>query len=130
MTAPNVTFGWVLTPSAPAHLADQFGGPSGLTAKLIADDRAFIEKLPAPFSTLWVEDHFQWGADPTLEAFTTMTYFATLYPAFRMGSIVLGQSYRNPALTAKMAATLQVFTGGRVILRLGAGWKQDEYAAD
>jgi alkanesulfonate monooxygenase SsuD/methylene tetrahydromethanopterin reductase-like flavin-dependent oxidoreductase (luciferase family) len=46
-----------------------------------------------------------------------------------MGSIVLGQSYRNPALTAKMASTLQVLTGGRFILGLGAGWKEDEYAA-
>jgi len=83
----------------------------------------------APFTTLWVEDHLQWGDNPTLEAFTTMAYFAALYPRLRMGSIVLGQSYRNPALTAKMAATLQALTGGRFILGLGAGWKQDEYAA-
>ena len=46
-----------------------------------------------------------------------------------MGPIVLGQSYRNPALLALMAATLQTLSGGRFIMGIGAGWKEDEYLA-
>jgi alkanesulfonate monooxygenase SsuD/methylene tetrahydromethanopterin reductase-like flavin-dependent oxidoreductase (luciferase family) len=42
---------------------------------------------------------------------------------------VLGQSYRNPALTAKMAANMQLLTKGNFILGIGAGWKEDEYRA-
>jgi alkanesulfonate monooxygenase SsuD/methylene tetrahydromethanopterin reductase-like flavin-dependent oxidoreductase (luciferase family) len=129
MAADAVTFGWVIRPSAPSSGATGPRGASEVTAGLLTDDRAFIEALPSQFTTLWVEDHFQWGDNPTLECFTTMTHFAALYPKFRMGSIVLGQGYRNPALTAKMAATLQALTGGRFILGLGAGWKQDEYEA-
>ncbi len=129
MANDSVTFGWVVRPSTPVSGATDAAEATRLTAALLAQDRTFIEALPPAFTTLWVEDHFQWDANPTLEAFTTMSYFAALYPHLRMGSIVLGQSYRNPALTAKMAATLQALTGGRFILGLGAGWKQDEYAA-
>jgi alkanesulfonate monooxygenase SsuD/methylene tetrahydromethanopterin reductase-like flavin-dependent oxidoreductase (luciferase family) len=58
-----------------------------------------------------------------------MTYLAAQYVHFQVGSLVLCQSYRNPALLAKMTATLQFLTGGRYIAGIGAGWKQDEYAA-
>ncbi len=129
MADDGVTFGWVIRPSTDVAGAEDTRGAGAVTTALLEQDRAFIEALPAQFTTLWVEDHFQWGVNPTLEAFTTMAYFAALYPQLRMGSIVLGQSYRNPALTAKMAATLQALTGGRFILGLGAGWKQDEYEA-
>ena len=47
----------------------------------------------------------------------------------KFGSIVISQSYRNPALLAKMGATLQSHSDGRFVLGLGAGWKQDEYLA-
>jgi len=77
MTRDGVTFGWVLRPSTPATGARDAGGASGLTAALLAQDRAFIEALPPPFTTLWVEDHLQWDANPTLEAFTTMASFAS-----------------------------------------------------
>jgi alkanesulfonate monooxygenase SsuD/methylene tetrahydromethanopterin reductase-like flavin-dependent oxidoreductase (luciferase family) len=129
MAGDAVTFGWVVRPSTPSSGGATAESASALTAALLAHDRAFIDALPPVFTTLWVEDHFQWQDNPTLEAFTTMCYFAALYPRLRIGSIVLGQSYRNPALTAKMAATLQALSGGRFILGLGAGWKQDEYVA-
>ena len=50
-------------------------------------------------------------------------------PRFLYGNLVLSQSYRNPALLAKMAATLQYLTGGRVVLAIGAGWHDEEYRA-
>jgi alkanesulfonate monooxygenase SsuD/methylene tetrahydromethanopterin reductase-like flavin-dependent oxidoreductase (luciferase family) len=131
MADGKTTFGWVIAPRADARAGAPLAAsdPTATGRALLDADSAFIRALPPAFDALWVEDHFQWGGDPTLEAFTTMAYFAAQYQDKRMGSIVLGQSYRNPALTAKMAATLQLLTGGRFILGLGAGWKQDEYEA-
>jgi alkanesulfonate monooxygenase SsuD/methylene tetrahydromethanopterin reductase-like flavin-dependent oxidoreductase (luciferase family) len=60
---------------------------------------------------------------------TLLNYLSALYPQLHFGPVVLGQHYRNPALLAKMAATTQWLTGGRLILGLGAGWKEDEYRA-
>ncbi len=84
------------------------------------------------FDSLWIADHF-YGfdakTDPFLEAWTTLTWLAARHPNVELCHHVLGQGYRPPALTAKMAATLQVLSGGRFILGIGAGWRADEYAA-
>ena len=84
------------------------------------------------FDSLWLADHF-YGfdakTDPFLEAWTTMTWLAARHPDVELCHHVLGHGYRPPALTAKMAATLQVLSGGRFVLGIGAGWRQDEYAA-
>ena len=56
-----------------------------------------------------------------------MCYLVSHFPELQFGTLVLGQSYRAPALQAKMAATLQYLSGGRFILGIGAGWKEDEY---
>src|SRR5258706_10948218 len=92
-------------------------------------NRRLIRTLSPGFTTLWVEDHLQLGETATHESMTTLSYFAGEFPQFRVGALVLCQSYRNPALTAKMAANLQLLSGGRFILGLGAGWKEDEYHA-
>jgi alkanesulfonate monooxygenase SsuD/methylene tetrahydromethanopterin reductase-like flavin-dependent oxidoreductase (luciferase family) len=81
------------------------------------------------FTTLWMEDHLQWKEDPTLECFSSLCFLAAKFPRFKVGTLVLSQAYRNPALLAKMAANLQFLSGGRLILGLGAGWKEDEYRA-
>ncbi len=94
---------------------------------LIDHNRVSIETLTSGFTTLWVEDHLQWETIDTLECLTTLSYLAASYPQFNVGTLVLSQSYRNPALLAKMMATLQALSNGRVILGLGAGWKEDEY---
>ena len=91
--------------------------------------RTVLEMVPEAFSTVWIEDHFQFGNRPTAEGWTLLTYLAASFPRFRFGHLVLGQSYRNPALLAKMAATLQELTGGRFILGMGAGWNDEEYRA-
>ena len=82
------------------------------------------------FDSLWIADHF-YGfdakTDPFLEAWTTLTWLAAKFPNVLLCHHVLGQGYRPPALTAKMAATLQTLSGGRFILGIGAGWREDEY---
>src|SRR6266851_5739294 len=97
--------------------------------ELFEYNRGLIRRLSSGFTTLWVEDHLQLGDTATHECVTTLSYFAGEFPQFRVGSLVLCQSYRNPALTAKMAANLQLLSGGRFILGLGTGWKEDEYHA-
>ncbi len=77
----------------------------------------------------WVIDHFQFGAQPILECFAFIAYLVGQNPGLRWGTLVLGQGYRNPALTAKIAATLQFLTGGRFILGLGAGDAEAEHHA-
>lgn len=77
----------------------------------------------------WVIDHFQSGGDPIMECLTFLTYHAGRVPGLRWGTLVLGQGYRNPALTAKIAATLQHLTDGRFILGLGAGDAEAEHLA-
>jgi len=94
-----------------------------------------LAALEGQFASVWIADHFiPWDSslDPmidTLECWTALSYLAGKFPTYDFGSIVLSQSYRNPALVAKMAATLQLMTGGRFIFGIGAGWKEDEYRA-
>jgi alkanesulfonate monooxygenase SsuD/methylene tetrahydromethanopterin reductase-like flavin-dependent oxidoreductase (luciferase family) len=91
--------------------------------------RCILDRLSGHFHSAWIPDHFIDGQTNMPEALITLSYLAGLYPALYFGSIVLGQNYRNPALLAKMAATLQQLSGGRLILGLGAGWKEEEYRA-
>lgn len=110
--------------------AVNFGGSGSSTAETLVDDnRRFLRALKPPFTTLWVEDHFQFGERPLLECWTALCTYGAEFPHLKLGTIVLGQSYRNPAMTAKMAAVLQWMSGGRLIFGIGAGWKEDEYRA-
>jgi alkanesulfonate monooxygenase SsuD/methylene tetrahydromethanopterin reductase-like flavin-dependent oxidoreductase (luciferase family) len=107
-------------------------GLQGLPPDAEGDDRVgryrgVLEMLPPDFSTVWIEDHLQFETRPLVEGWTFLTYLAALFPRFRFGHLVLSQSFRNPALLAKMAATLQDLTGGRYILGIGAGWHEEEY---
>ena len=88
-----------------------------------------LPRLKGHFRSLWMTDHFFWDDDPTYEAWTVLAFAAARWPEFELGPIVLGQSYRNPALLAKMGATLQRLSQGRLIMAIGAGWKEDEYHA-
>lgn len=85
--------------------------------------------LSARFTTVWLDDHVQFGDTPLDEAWVLLSYLAGAHPRFRYGHMVNCQSFRNPALLAKMAASLQHLTGGRFILGLGAGWHAEEHAA-
>jgi alkanesulfonate monooxygenase SsuD/methylene tetrahydromethanopterin reductase-like flavin-dependent oxidoreductase (luciferase family) len=91
--------------------------------------RRCLELGEGAMSALWFSDHLQKGDHPVFEGWTTLTYLAALAPTYRVGNMVLSQSYRNPALLAKMAATLQTLSKGRFVLGIGAGWQEDEYFA-
>ena len=64
-----------------------------------------------------------------LESWSTLTALAALIPRMRVGTIVLGNTYRNPAVVAKMAAQVDIISGGRLLLGMGAGWQQNEHEA-
>ncbi len=129
MTNDDITFGWVIYPVPRGQSEAEMATPTTSGRALMEANERYIEALRPHFNTIWVEDHFQWDNKPVLEAVTTLTYLSGRHEGFRWGHIVLGQSYRNPALTAKMAANLQLMTGGNFILGIGAGWKEDEYRA-
>jgi F420-dependent oxidoreductase-like protein len=81
----------------------------------------------------WVFDHFMpLGADPTgpcLEGWTLLTALAARTERLRVGAMVLGNTYRHPAVLANMGATLDIISGGRLDLGLGAGWNELEHSA-
>ena len=77
----------------------------------------------------WVIDHFQFGTDPIMECLAFLAFHVGANPGLRWGTLVLGQAYRNPALTAKIAATLHHLTGGRFILGIGGGDAETEHRA-
>ena len=65
----------------------------------------WLGALSPHFTTVWLSDHFQFGATPSFEGWTRLTYLAAAFPTFKYGHLVLGQNYRNPASLAKMGAT-------------------------
>jgi F420-dependent oxidoreductase-like protein len=65
--------------------------------------------------------------DPMLEAWTTLGALAASTKRVRLATLVTGVTYRNPAMLAKMVTTLDVISGGRAVLGLGAAWNEDEH---
>jgi F420-dependent oxidoreductase-like protein len=80
---------------------------------------------------LWLADHFMPDAEDTSapwpEAWTTLAGLAASVPRIRLGTLVTGNTYRHPAVLAKMAATVDHISGGRAVLGLGAGWQENEH---
>lgn len=83
------------------------------------------------FDAGWVYDHllpiFTEEPGPVLEGWTVLSALATSTRTLGLGVMVSGNTYRNPALLVKMAASVDVISGGRVRLGLGAGWNADEH---
>jgi alkanesulfonate monooxygenase SsuD/methylene tetrahydromethanopterin reductase-like flavin-dependent oxidoreductase (luciferase family) len=118
-------FGW-LSPVA-GHAGSDFQ-----PIVMYQEEHIFPDVLPH-FDSVWIADHF-YGFDEQkqegfLEAWTTLTWIAAKFPDVTLCHHVLGHGYRNPALTAKMASTLQILSGGRFMLGIGAGWREEEYLA-
>ena len=80
-----------------------------------------------------VTDHFMPNTrdreGPMLESWSTLSALAALVPRLKVGTIVLGNTYRHPAVVAKMAAQVDIISGGRLLLGMGAGWQQNEHEA-
>ena len=95
----------------------------------VADINRALTLISPYFDSAWIVDHLMFDDTAVLEAFTTLSYFAGLHPQLKFGHAVLCQSFRNPALMAKMAANLQFLSDGRFILGVGAGWHEAEYRA-
>ncbi len=85
------------------------------------------------WESIWVFDHFHTVPEPTdeatHEAWTLMAAFAATTQRVRMGQMCTCISYRNPAYLAKVAATVDVVSGGRVEMGIGAGWYEHEWQA-
>ena len=102
---------------------DQLGGKLADIARF-ADEQGFY--------SLWVMDHFFQmemigkSEDPMLEGYTTLGYFAGLTQRIRLGTMVTGVIYRAPGLLIKEVTTLDVLSGGRMYLGIGAAWYERE----
>ena len=85
------------------------------------------------FESEWVFDHFTTVPEPTdeitFESFSVLSALAMVTKRVRMGHMVICAGFRNPALTAKLASTIDVISGGRFELGIGGGWKEDEWIA-
>jgi len=85
------------------------------------------------FESVWVFDHFHTVPDPTdeitFESFSVLSALAMVTSRVRLGHMVICTAFRNPALTAKLASTIDVISGGRFEVGIGAGWKEDEWRA-
>src|SRR2546423_246205 len=106
----------------------------------VSDDRLFerIAEIAATaeqagFDSIWVMDHLYQipmvgpPTDPMLEAYTLLGGIAARTSRARLGTMVTGVTYRNPALLAKEVTTLDVVSGGRAILGIGGAWNEQEH---
>jgi F420-dependent oxidoreductase-like protein len=106
----------------------------------VPDDRLFdrvAESVKAAekagFDMVTVMDHFYQirgvgpETDPMLEAYSTLAALATQTSRVKLGTLVTGVTYRNPALLAKTVATLDVISKGRAIMGIGAAWNESEH---
>ncbi len=96
-------------------------------------ERFTIEAEAIGYETVWIFDHFlPLYTDPgerCLEATTTLTALLVRTSRIRGGFLVLGNSYRHPAIVAKLGATIDQISGGRLEFGIGAGWFEPEYRA-
>jgi F420-dependent oxidoreductase-like protein len=112
-----------------------FDFPGGSSATRAALRQVAASAESAGFDGIYVMDHFrqipQLGRpwEDFLESYTTLAYLAGCTQRARLGALVTGITYRNPAHLAKIIATLDVVSGGRAVCGLGLGWHAEEHKA-
>ncbi|MCW4050250.1 MAG: TIGR03560 family F420-dependent LLM class oxidoreductase [Candidatus Bathyarchaeota archaeon] len=93
----------------------------------------FLQCETLGYSSAWISDHvigmYQNPGDPRYECWTTMSALAADTETIKLGQLVLCNPFRHPSLMAKMSATLDSISGGRLILGLGTGWHEGEFKA-
>ena len=105
--------------------------PEGIFDRIADQARAAED---AGFSLVTVMDHLYQirgvgaNTEPMLEGWSVLAALARETRTVRLGTLVTGVTYRNPALLAKMATTLDAISGGRALLGLGAAWNDEEHA--
>jgi F420-dependent oxidoreductase-like protein len=105
------------------------GGPAEIRTRLADIARTADD---AGFASLWVMDHFfqiqgvGQLEEPMLEAYTTLGYLAGLTRRVKLGTMVTGVVYRHPGILVKTVSTLDVLSGGRAYLGIGAAWFERE----
>jgi F420-dependent oxidoreductase-like protein len=107
------------------------GGTAAIRPKLKEIVRTAEE---SGFYSLWVMDHYyqikglfgEAYTDPMMESYTTLGYFAGLTEKAYLGALVTGVIYRHPSVLMKMVNTLDILSGGRAYLGIGAAWYEDE----
>ncbi|HEY1282224.1 MAG TPA: LLM class F420-dependent oxidoreductase [Acidimicrobiales bacterium] len=97
----------------------------------ILDAAAHAERTG--WDSVWIADHFLPFTDdtsgPVHECWALLAGLAVAVPRVRLGSLVVGNTYRHPAVLAKQAASVDHLSGGRLVLGLGAGWQENEHVA-
>ena len=81
------------------------------------------------YDSVWLDDHMMLNKMPILECWTTLSALSTITEKIRLGTMVTCNSFRNPALLAKMAATVDNISNGRLELGIGAGIQKNEHNA-
>lgn len=98
--------------------------PDYLTLK-----RVVLECERLGFDSVWIYDHLQFTYGPTFESWTILSALAEATHKIRIGTLVTCNAFRYPSLLAKMAATVDVISNGRLNFGIGAGWHEAEAAA-
>jgi F420-dependent oxidoreductase-like protein len=107
--------------------------PDSRIFALVSEAARVAEKVG--FDSLWTTDHVHQVPsvgerdDPVLEAYTTLAALAPVTERVRLGALVTCVGFRRPALLAKMVSTIDIISGGRAVLGIGAGWLEEEHRA-
>jgi F420-dependent oxidoreductase-like protein len=100
------------------------------SASLFARVRAMaLECERLGYHSVWLDDHLMYGGIPILECWSTLAALSAVTTRLRLGTMVTCASFRNPALLAKIAATVDVISGGRLEFGIGAGVQKTEHRA-
>lgn len=118
------------------HYDFSLPGPGPVTFERVSEVATEAERLG--FDSVWMSDHFfttleRYGGDDrlhgSLEPLTTLAALAPLTERVRLGTLVLSAAFRHPAVLAKSATAIDLLSGGRLDLGLGAGWYAPEFEA-